>query len=331
MPVVAVLLLSATLLLQAQGLQCVSAPGDMRSFWTLDSSLVDEVAGVEGAGSCTFEVGKVGQGICCTGQQDVKMARMPYLSNLNKQVTIEFWIKLSTNNPLFSGAACCQGIVSLQRFNIEISMGGINVAINAGEGHTADSNNGVGAMLVPELWQHVAATYDGFALRLYINGALWGTPHSFTNPIAPLTTNAYTTFGSSEGMDTACGICQGRFFQGCLDEVAVYNRPLTAAEIHAIFEAGAAGKCTVARTTTTSAPVAVTTPASGSSPGGNAGAGDTTDSLSKVEVVASAVGAVALAIVALAGIVKCRQRNKNRATAPAPAVDNSTHHMHFDI
>lgn len=72
-------------------------------------------------------------------------------------------------------------------------------------------------------WTHIATTYDGANQRLYINGVLVGS-RAQTGSIAvgngPLRIGGNNVFG-------------GEFFNGLIDEVRVYNRALSAAEIAA--------------------------------------------------------------------------------------------------
>ena len=71
-------------------------------------------------------------------------------------------------------------------------------------------------------WTHLAATYDGTSLRLYVNGVLVGTRATGG---AMLTSTGVLRIGGN-------GIW-GEFFQGRIDEIRVYNRALTLAEIQA--------------------------------------------------------------------------------------------------
>jgi hypothetical protein len=69
-------------------------------------------------------------------------------------------------------------------------------------------------------WTHLAATYDGATLRLYVNGV----QSVSTN----MTGNIATSTGPLQiGGDTVFG----QFFAGLIDEVRIYNRALNAAEI----------------------------------------------------------------------------------------------------
>ncbi|CAN5451590.1 hypothetical protein BH11BAC1_BH11BAC1_23230 [soil metagenome] len=89
-------------------------------------------------------------------------------------------------------------------------------------------------------WYHVAATYDGFELKCYVNGNLEGTT-AFTGSIAP--SPAYP-LAIGRLADPVWG--PDRYFQGSIDEVRVWNRALMQNEILAgmnnhIDPAGASG------------------------------------------------------------------------------------------
>ena len=79
-----------------------------------------------------------------------------------------------------------------------------------------------GALLRPGIWHHLAATYDGAALRMYLNGRLQAT----TPATAPWTTTAPLTL---------CGTGGYSIFRGALDEVKIFTRPLSATEIAAEY------------------------------------------------------------------------------------------------
>jgi hypothetical protein len=70
------------------------------------------------------------------------------------------------------------------------------------------------------IWTHLAGTYDGATLRLYVNGVQVSS-RSPSGPIA-VSTNPLQMGGDS---------IYGQYFQGRIDEVRVYNRALSATEI----------------------------------------------------------------------------------------------------
>jgi hypothetical protein len=81
-------------------------------------------------------------------------------------------------------------------------------------------------------WYHIAMTYDGLKLRLYVNGLEEGEVDA-AGDIIP--TPAPFVIGSDFGRDEP--------FKGKIDEGQVFDRALTDAEIMAIYEAGPPGQC----------------------------------------------------------------------------------------
>jgi hypothetical protein len=79
------------------------------------------------------------------------------------------------------------------------------------------------SMLTANTWAHVAGTYDGTTLRLYVNGALVRSAAATGEmpTTAGLLGIGGKTFGSAQ------------FFAGVIDEVRIYNRALTQAQIQA--------------------------------------------------------------------------------------------------
>jgi hypothetical protein len=85
-------------------------------------------------------------------------------------------------------------------------------------------------------FSHLAATWDGTAMKLFVNGSPAG---EMVVDRAPVATECPFFIG---GWSDACGF-NGHFFHGVIDELSFYNRALSAAEIAAIHSAGVAGKC----------------------------------------------------------------------------------------
>ena len=78
------------------------------------------------------------------------------------------------------------------------------------------------AALAANTWAHLAATYDGATMRLYVNGTQVASAAGAGSILT--STNALQIGGDS---------LYGQFFQGLIDEVRVYNVALTAAQIQA--------------------------------------------------------------------------------------------------
>ena len=99
----------------------------------------------------------------------------------------------------------------------------------------------VGTDLNYNQWYYVAATWDGSTgtMSLYTNGVLAGQTVTDVRPLGELIP------GDSPGV--GIGNVNDGFnnfpFTGDIDEISLYNRALTAAEIQSIYNAGSAGKC----------------------------------------------------------------------------------------
>ena len=78
-------------------------------------------------------------------------------------------------------------------------------------------------------WSHVAITYDGNTLKLFINGSLSSSKTS------GLVLNTLSSSGISIGESyNANGFWNP--FNGKIDEVAIYSRALSASEINSLYK-----------------------------------------------------------------------------------------------
>lgn len=92
-----------------------------------------------------------------------------------------------------------------------------NSTVNVGG---ADRQLTTGSYLAANRWTHLAATYNGSTQRLYVNGVEVGSRSQ--NGAITLSSGALRIGGNS---------VWGSYFRGYIDEVRVYNRALTQAEI----------------------------------------------------------------------------------------------------
>ncbi len=84
-------------------------------------------------------------------------------------------------------------------------------------------------------WHHLAVTKSGSTVIFYVDGI--GYPAPAYNPTFTFTTSA-AIGGRADNLDNS--------FLGAIDEVSVYNTPLSSNQIVAIYNAGVAGKCPLA-------------------------------------------------------------------------------------
>src|SRR5262249_32641269 len=92
---------------------------------------------------------------------------------------------------------------------------------------SADKEAAAGPAVPVGVWTHLAVTYDGTSIRLYVNGVLRSTTGSAGGGIAA------STAPLRIGGNTVFSIPGTEYFAGLIDEVRIYNRALSAAEITA--------------------------------------------------------------------------------------------------
>ena len=206
----------------------IEPPGGMVSWWPGDGHTTDIIDGNHGtlSGGATYTGGKVGQAFGFDGANDSVI--VAHDSSLNPtDFTFDAWMKPSRTTPADWQAIITKNIgprsPSLWLFGdnvVHVYFDPVGLVVASTTELTLDE------------WHHVAATYDGSAANIYINGVLNASAAVATTPA---TNTQPMHFGAGRDNNTF-------FFQGQIDEVEVFNRALTAAEVKAIYDAGSLGK-----------------------------------------------------------------------------------------
>jgi Concanavalin A-like lectin/glucanases superfamily len=145
------------------------------------------------------------------------------LLNLTTGMTLEAWVfptahSASWNNVIIKERV--NGEVYNLYSNIDISVPTVYVVRAAAPNAPLDAR---GTSQLPlNAWSHLAATYDGATLRLFVNGVQVGS-RALTGAL--LTSTGVLRIGGNS--------IWGEFFKGQIDEIRIYNRALTPAEIQA--------------------------------------------------------------------------------------------------
>jgi uncharacterized repeat protein (TIGR01451 family) len=169
----------------------------------------------------TFATGQVGQAFSLDGVNDfVQVPDDPNL-DIRGHITIDAWIK-----PVALGGRIVDKSGGSDGYLLGTDSGHLRLAI----GSTSISSS---AILSTTVWTHVAGVYDGSQLKVYINGVL-DTSLAASGAI-PTNTLPLHIGADQSGLSN---------FNGLIDEVQLYNRALSDAEVLSIFDAGSAGVCT---------------------------------------------------------------------------------------
>jgi hypothetical protein len=216
---------------------CTPAPSGLVSWWPGEGN-GNDIIGANNAtvpAGVTYAAGEVGQAFNFNGTTTLTVADAPSLDPTNA-LTIECWINVSGLDSLGKWdqhILSKDGETSARQYLLTV--GSSPTAIGAG-----DFRASIGvpsgfvyfdsvAVVQTNTWYHLAETYDGNTLKLYVNGSL-DTQMAVTGPI--ITTTQPVRIG---------GVTYR--FNGMVDEPSIYSRALSASEIQAIYNAGSAGKC----------------------------------------------------------------------------------------
>ena len=130
-------------------------------------------------------------------------------------MTLEAWV----NPSLVNGAWRDVIYKGNDNYYLEADSTGIKPVAGGTFGGSNGNAIGTGALTV-NTWAHLAGTYDGATLRLYVNGVQVSSVAK-TGAITA-STNALQIGGDS---------IYGQYFPGTIDEIRIYNRALSATEI----------------------------------------------------------------------------------------------------
>ncbi len=221
--------LSAT---EISELYSTSIPG-MIANWKFDetsgTTATDSVGGFNATmgSSDTFQAGKIGNSLYNTGNGAGAVAPVGAGSALDftpaSRPTISFWLKvnsLSSSSRLF-GRFGCGG------WDVWYSLDGTMVL------ETSCGNQiAWGSMVTADnQWHHYAVTYNGGSASLYKDGSL-------------VSTLSYTPTWTSSSIPINIGGDSLFPLRGYMDEVQIYNRPLTSGEISVLASQSPSGGLT---------------------------------------------------------------------------------------
>ncbi|MCZ7639373.1 MAG: Ig-like domain-containing protein [Verrucomicrobia bacterium] len=237
---------------------CAPAPCGIVAWWSGEGDLDDRITGLptekRGPGQVTFPPARVGAGLRFDGAANLETADSPSFALTN--LTLEAWIR-------------CDGIGAENRVILLKGASRLNdttsyVLVIHGQARDSISAQGkIWGVDVPGTlslllsdgvhdhifhsrtvvslgqWMHIAATVGPDTVSLYLDGTL---DAAYPLEIVPLANHSPVQIGgiTTEG---------NRFsFVGIIDELSLYHRALSADELRAIYDAGAAGKCLEAPT-----------------------------------------------------------------------------------
>jgi hypothetical protein len=254
-----ILAITAALATSAHAQTCFPPPSGAIGWWSGDGNANDNsgnnLNGVLVNGT-SFAPGVVGDAFHFNAASS-NYVQVPTADSLNPAQgqgwTVEAWIYLATND-LGSFIIAHKGDTMGTTDPYDDGQQGFWMFCLSGlklwwsTGHTG-SNAQVSSStneIIPNQWSHVAVVVTGFGdtnagFAFYINGSDAGTSVAYENSVASMTTTEPLRIGCGKAYYPTSYLTG--FFQGQIDELAIYNRALSGSEIAAIYSAGGAGKC----------------------------------------------------------------------------------------
>jgi hypothetical protein len=171
----------------------------------------------------SWTIGRFGQALSFDGTNDRVSVPDSATLDLTSGMTLEAWVK-----PTVTGTAWKTVLFKHRNNNasnmVYVLYGNRNTSVPNAEitvGTSVKAANGPSGSGLPlNVWSHLAATFDNSTLRLFVNGAQIASLAT-AGPIATSTGDLW--IGANN--------VWSEWFSGAIDEVRVYNRALSAAEI----------------------------------------------------------------------------------------------------
>jgi uncharacterized repeat protein (TIGR01451 family) len=245
---------SANIVVTGPSCPCVPPPLDLVDWWTFDEPLGGQTAfdkphppyinnnGAYGSGSQapTPTVGGIGNyNLCFDGNDLVTVSNHPEvnfagnctLGATTESFTIDFWLKVfapSSTVPLID-----KRIAGPVGYYVYLFNGQIYFEMNGAVFPTTSASYNIGNN-VPHFVAITVPRCTSLPATIYIDGVAMAT---FTPPPVNLVSNGILVIGSNALTPSAPGL------RGCLDELEIFKRALSASEVQLIYAAGPAGKC----------------------------------------------------------------------------------------
>ena len=224
-------------------LPCSLAPDGLLGLWQADRSSRDDAGTNDGlpSGTVDYASGKFRQAFKFGNSYGQVQSLTAPFSLPADNFTMEFWARPEATRPITPEQNFGITGTGGQRYAIGPDYRGNSSYANAG---VSVGTNGIsvfehGPSYLPSLlvydspaaiseWTHIAVVYENRTPRLYVNGVLVRTGLTSAYQVSPS-----KTFGNEFGYGQ---------YSGLLDDIGIYSRPLTNAEIQALA-AGVLAKC----------------------------------------------------------------------------------------
>ncbi len=182
------------------------------SYFNFDDNLTDQQDYTDdGVGTAIFGVGKIGMAAVFNGINQ-RIEFTPKVVKPNAELSVACWYKTSDTG--------IKSILSQENANADI----FALAVNSNNVVFIIKSGVVSANLIAPFtlgeWNHVVGTFDGAIVKIYSNGVLIDSK-SFNE--------------SFTGFESTLFVGAPSYFPGSIDELYIYNRAITQAEVTQLY------------------------------------------------------------------------------------------------
>ena len=209
------------------------------AFWRFEEGLSNTAGDLSGHGNTGTLVGAAWSSdappvatdryaLAFDGIGYVSVTPSPSLT-LASSLTLAAWIK--PTDPTAGGTGATLGVLTQARpsggggYRLGVEGGSANFGMNNDRWNCSLSS---ATKLVAKRWTHVAATYNGATMKIYVDGALDGMSACAHRDLLP---NRTPTFIGRE-----LDVPGWQLFEGLIDEVLVYDTALDDEDVRTIFD-----------------------------------------------------------------------------------------------
>ena len=152
------------------------------------------------------------------------------INAISSGITVAAWVYRNVDDPGTATVITRQkGTTPQEYFYLGFINGGYRWFVNTLQ--SGYSNTGLGGAAPVGQWVHMAGTYDGSSVKLYVNGVL-----QFSTPLTGLLASDTTPILIGASYNGASQTAPAELLNGKVDDVQVFDHALTASEIVSMFQ-----------------------------------------------------------------------------------------------
>jgi len=207
----------------------VSLPAGLVAWWKMDEPAGSSTA-VDASGNgnnatlsglnpaLTWTTGRTGGALKCDGSGSALVSDSTTLDGITAGVTISAWVNRLGASTGFTAVLSREIGTTITEYYY--------LGLSGDKAEFYSSSGGLSATSIPiGIWTHMAVTDDGSTVRVYVNGFQVASKN--VNDVFKADTSRLTICGNQN--DPSGAVTQR--WNGLVDDLQLYNRPLTATEI----------------------------------------------------------------------------------------------------